>query len=127
MRFPSILTTMLPLALLAGCATPQQRVADREDLLAAAGFVARPANTPQRAAMLASLPPDRFTRRTRGSSFVYVFPDPLVCSCIYFGDEVAYGRYRQEVLQRRIANEQLLAAQINEQTAWDWGPWGPLW
>ena len=105
---------------------PQQIVSDREDLLAAAGFRAQPANTPARQAMLRNLPPDRFVRRTRGDQFVYVFADPLVCACVYFGNEAAYGRYRQEVLNRQIANEQLLAAQLNQDAAWDWGPWGPF-
>ena len=125
MRVPSLVLLLT----LAACATPQQQVADREDLLSAAGFVARPANTPQRVAMLRTLPPNRFTQRTSGNRFVYIYPDPLVCACIYFGDQAAYGRYRQEVLQRQIASDQLLAAQMNQQAAWDWGPWGagPFW
>jgi len=125
MRVPSLVLLLT----LAACATPQQQVADREDLLSAAGFVARPANTPQRVAMLRTLPPNRFTQRTNGNRFVYIYPDPLVCACIYFGDQAAYGRYRQEVLQRQIASDQLLAAQMNQQAAWEWGPWGagPFW
>ena len=104
-----------------------QLTENKEDLLTAAGFVARPANTPARQAMLRTLPPGRFTRRARGNAFAYVFPDPLVCGCIYFGDEAAYGRYRQEVLNRRLVNDQLLAAQMNADAAWDWDAWGPLW
>ena len=74
--------------------SPQQRVEDKEDLLAAAGFAARPANTPQRQAMLRRLPPDRFVQRARGNQFVYLFADLLVCNCLYIGDQTAYGRYR---------------------------------
>ena len=37
---------------IAGCATPQQQAAQKEDLLAAAGFQVRVANTPQRIAAL---------------------------------------------------------------------------
>jgi hypothetical protein len=125
MRLRKVLLVVLPsAALLSGCATPQQRVAEREDLLTAAGFVPRPANTPARQAMLRTLPPNRFSQRTQGNSFAYIYPDPLVCGCVYFGDQAAYGRYRQEVLQRRLANDQLLAAQMNQDAAWDWGPWG---
>ena len=113
--------------LLGACTTPQQRVEDKENLLAAAGFTARPANTPERQTMLHSLPPDKFVQRQRGDGFVYLFADPLVCNCLYIGDQVAYGRYRQEVLQRQIANDQVMAAQMNEDAGWNWGSWGPGW
>jgi hypothetical protein len=111
--------------LVSACATPQQVVQNREDLLAAAGFTIRPANTPQRQDLLRTLPPNRFVQRVRGDRVLYLYADPLVCACLYIGDQVAYGRYRQEVFQRRIANDQLLAAQMNENAAWQWGPWGP--
>ncbi len=123
----SVRVSLLALAaLLSACASPQQVVSNREDLLDAAGFTAQPANTPARQAMLRNLPPDRFVRRARGSQFVYIFADPLVCACVYFGNEAAFGRYRQEVLNRQIVNDQMLAAQLNQDAAWDWGPWGPF-
>jgi hypothetical protein len=110
--------------LLSACMSQQQRVENKEDLLAAAGFVARPANTPERQAMLHRLPPDRFVQRARGNQFVYLFADPLVCNCLYVGDQAAYGRYRQEVLRRQLANEQMMAAQMNEDAVWNWDAWG---
>ena len=124
MLFRNSFLALLGVALLvSGCTNPQQRVENKEDLLAAAGFIARPANTPERQAMLHRLPPDRFVRRARGNQFVYLFADPLVCNCLYIGDEAAYGRYRQEMQQRLIANEQLLSAEMNEDTTWTWGWW----
>lgn len=105
------------------CATPQQRAVDREDLLTAAGFTARPANTPERVASLRGLPPNKVVQQTRGSTVSYVYADPLVCACLYVGDQAAFGRYRQEVFQRRLANEQAMTAQMN-QMDWDYGPWG---
>ena len=47
-------------AALAACQTQQQIVTQHEDNLAAAGFIIRPANTPERKAMLSRLPPNRF-------------------------------------------------------------------
>ena len=41
--------------LLSACVSKQQAVENREDLLAAAGFTARPANTPQRLQALQTL------------------------------------------------------------------------
>ncbi len=110
----------------AACATPQQRAVERENLLSAAGFTVQPANTPDRVASLRSLPANKVVQRVRGGSVRYVYADPLVCACLYVGDQAAFGRYRQEVFQRRLADEQAMTAQMN-QTAWDDGPWGPMW
>ena len=109
---------------LAACATPQQRAEHREDLLAAAGFTALPADTAQRTASLHALPPNKVVQRIRGASIRYVYADPLVCACLYVGDQAAFGRYRQEVYQRQLADEQAMTAQMNLDD-WDWGAWGP--
>ena len=108
---------------IAACATPQQRAVDRENLLSAAGFTALPANTPGRVASLRSLPPNKVVQQTRGSTVSYVYADPLVCACLYVGDQAAFGRYRQEVFQRRLADERAMTAQMNQMN-WDYGPWG---
>lgn len=44
-------------------------------------------------------------------------------TCLYVGDQAAYGRYRQEMFQRQLVNEQAMTAQMN-QMDWDDGPWG---
>ena len=108
---------------IAACATPQQRAQDRENLLSAAGFTVKPANTPARVLSLRSLPANKLVQQTVGDSVRYVYADPLVCACLYVGDQAAFGRYRQEVFQRQLANEQSMTAQMN-QDSWDYGPWG---
>jgi hypothetical protein len=114
-------------AMLGGCTAIQRaEVSDKEDLLAAAGFVQRPANTPDRQAMLTRLPAHRFVRRVSGEEVSYLFADPLVCNCLYVGTQAAYGRYQQIALSRRIAEDRVMAAQMEQQAAmdWGWGPWG---
>jgi hypothetical protein len=120
----AFLTLLGPALFLSACMSPQQRVQSKEDLLAAAGFIARPANTPEREAMLRSLPPNQLVQQAHGDQFVYVFADPLVCKCVFTGDPSAYSRYR--LLEQRI-NEQLVAVQMNEDVVWNWGDWGPTW
>ena len=120
---PPCLAALAACLLAAACASPQQRAEDHENLLSAAGFTARPANTPVRIASLRSLPPNKVVQQTRGNTINYVYADPLVCACLYVGDQAAYGRYRQEVFQRRLANEQEMTAQMNQMN-WDYGPWG---
>ncbi|MDT7952581.1 MAG: hypothetical protein RQ966_13845 [Acetobacteraceae bacterium] len=123
MRFTVMLA--VPALLLAGCASPQEQVASQENLLSASGFEPRPANTPERVAMLRKLPPNRFSMRPHGNTFTYIYPDPINCGCVYFGDQSDYARYRQTVAARRLANDQLLAAETYNDASWNWGAWGP--
>ena len=111
-------------ASLAGCAAQRQDVSQQENQLSAAGFTVRPANTPDRLAMLKRLPPDRFVQRTHGDMVTYVYADPLVCGCLYVGDQQAFGRYQQYVQAMRIADEQQLTAQLYNDPGWDWAGWG---
>jgi hypothetical protein len=124
-RAASALPALAACLFVAACATPQQRAGDRENLLTAAGFTARPANTPERVTSLRTLPANKVVQRVRSGTVRYVYADPLVCGCLYVGDQAAYGRYQQEVFQRRLADEQAMTAQMN-QFAWDDGPWGPI-
>ena len=110
---------------LSACQTPQQQVTDKEDNLSAAGFQVRPANTPERQAMLHRLPAHRFVQRTRGDVVSYVYADPLVCNCLYVGSQDAYGRYRMHMQQQQLADEQQMTAQMYSDPGWNWGAWGP--
>ena len=106
-----------------GCVSPQQQAVQKEDLLAAAGFQVRIADTPQRLAALKRLPPNKFITRGVNGQPVYLYADPLVCRCVYFGTQQNWAAYRQEVFARQLANEAQMTAIMNEE-AWDWGPWG---
>jgi hypothetical protein len=110
--------------LVAGCETTKEMVAHKEDSLTAAGFTARPANTPQRVAMLKRLPADRFVQKPSGNTVHYVYADPLVCGCLYVGTEQAYAQYVRNEQQQDLANEQLMTAQMYSDPAWDWDAWG---
>lgn len=113
------------LGLLSACQTPQQRVVEREDNLSAAGFIVRPANTPERKAMLARLPAHHFVQRVKGDEVHYVYADPLVCGCLYVGSQQAYSQYKQHEQQQHLADEQQMTAQTYSDAAWNWGAWGP--
>ena len=111
--------------LLTGCAALQRNaVQDRESLLSAAGFTVLPATTPDRQAMLTRLPANRVSQIIQGQYVTYVYPDPVLCQCLYTGGQQAFAQYSAYVQQRRIADEQITAAQLNYDGAWDWGPWG---
>jgi hypothetical protein len=113
---------------LGACQTQQQAVKQHEDNLAAAGFIIRPANTPERKAMLSRLPPNKFVKREKGDTVHYVYADPLVCGCLYVGSQQAYGQYKQDQQQKHLADEQQMTADSYSDAAWnwnEWGPWGP--
>jgi hypothetical protein len=107
----------------AGCVSPQQQVTQKEDLLAAAGFQIRIADSPRRIAAMKRLPPNKFVTRVVNGQPVYQYADPLVCRCVYFGSQQNWDAYRQEVLAKQLADEAQMTAIMN-QTDWDWGPWG---
>jgi len=129
---------------LMGCASESSKVAQREDLLAASGFTIKPADNPKRQAMLAKLPAHHFVQRAKNGKAIFLYADPSVCACLYIGDDKAYSRYQETVLQRQMArdegddqaqliresrsdyNADLKTTEIEDE-GWDWGPWGPGW
>ena len=52
---------------------------------------------------------------------VYLYADPLVCRCAYFGAQQNWAAYRQEVFAKQLADEAQMTAIVNQE-AWDWGP-----
>ncbi|WP_245454231.1 hypothetical protein [Aquabacter cavernae] len=106
---------------LAGCVTATK---EKENMLAAAGFQMRFADTPERVASLKTLPSHKFTVQNQGGAPVYLYADPTVCGCIYYGTEENYQNYRQMVFQQQLANQQQMTAMMAQQAAFDYGPWG---
>jgi hypothetical protein len=105
------------LLLLAGCIAVTAcaaQVQNKEDMLASAGFKAVPANTPGRQATLTRFPPHKFAHTIRNNAVVYVYADPTICDCLYFGSQAAYDRYRANVFQKHLANEQAFTTERND-------------
>ena len=122
-RLGAVIALLAALQASGGCQS--QIIQNKEDGLAAAGFILRPANTPERVAMLKRLPANRFVRREHGDVVHYVYADPIVCSCLYVGTQQAYSQYLRDRQQQQIADQQQLAAQEYDDAAWNWGAWGP--
>ena len=106
---------------LACCAA---QTVNEENLLAAAGFRIKPANTPARDASLRALPPHQLILVTRNDRTVWLYADPTGCHCLYVGNPEQYQRYSQLKANQQIAETRLQAAQL-EQMNWGWGVWGP--
>jgi hypothetical protein len=93
-----------------------------EQLLAAAGFEMKLADTPEKLANLSALTPRRtLIPQERDNRLYYVFADPDLCKCLYVGTAMQY----QRALQESFASDQAIAIgqQLNA-LSWDlWVPW----
>src|SRR5438445_13684150 len=98
--------------MLAGCATIRGSEArSTEQLLAAAGFVMRPADTTERQQRLAAMPPYQLVSRTKDGKVVYTYADPATCKCLYVGGSKEYSEYQRLRVQHQIARDQAWVAQ----------------
>ena len=123
--------SLVCLIALSACVSTEDRVSQEGDQLAAAGFLMKPANTPERKEMMSRIPPHTLLRQVDGDDVTFVYADPLVCNCIFVGTQEAYGRYQQYLQARRLVNDQRQAAMMWSGWyggPWGWGPgWGPRW
>lgn len=117
-------------SLLAGCAFFNEMGSKQtEQLLAAAGFQARPASTAKAQALLAKLPPYQVQMWKKGKGVVYYYADPKN-GAVWVGGPAEYQKYQQLSIQQGIAQDNLYAAEENEMAAMEWDEWdefGPYW
>ena len=125
---------MVAVFALAGCAVVQEvqksEATDTEQLLAAAGFKMRPADTPAKMAHAQTLAQRKLITHQRNGKVYYVYADALNCQCLYVGNAAAYQRYQQLLVERQIAAQQRMTAEMNMDAAMNWdmyGPWDPWW
>lgn len=111
---------------LGGCATIRRHATlDTEQVLAAAGFLMKLSDTPEKLASLRALPPRTLVPQSRGGRLYYVYADSETCRCLYVGTEAQYQEYQRLVLAQRRADEELMAAQDNLSATLNWGIWDP--
>jgi hypothetical protein len=129
-KTPIVALTLLLLAALAGCASYDAQ--NKESLLVAAGFRTRTPTTAKQQAMFNGMTPYKLERRIRNGKVLYAYADKDK-NVVYIGGENEYQKYKQLALQQSIAQDQLEAAQINEEASmYDdfgpyWGPWNTWW
>ena len=112
-----LLATVAGAVLLAGCAGMGS--ANTTSLLTAAGFRARTPQTPKQQQMYAALPPYQVQRATVKGQVFYVYKDEKA-GLAYVGREQEYQRYQQLAIQQQIAQNQIMAAEMEQQAALDW-------
>ena len=104
--------------LLAGCAGMGS--SNTESLLSAAGFRVKTPQTPKQQQIYAAVPPYQVQRATvPGKGVFYVYKDEKA-GVAYVGREPEYQRYQQLAIQQQIAQNQIAAAEMEQQAALDW-------
>ena len=116
-----IFGTLALLILLSGCATSPQAT---PDLLAAAGFKPVTADTPEKQALLKTLPTGQLSLIKWKGKSLYVQPD-VANNRAMVGTPAEYQAYQQLRLANQMSNDNLIAAQMNDDAMMNWGVWGP--
>jgi len=115
-------TGVLALLVLAvGCETTST---SKTDMLSAAGFKLVAADNPKKQELLATLPADQLSLVTyKGKSF---YVQPAGNNSAYVGTPAEFQTYQQLRLAKQISNDNVMAAQMNQNAMNNWGgAWGP--
>jgi hypothetical protein len=122
-QIQTVLKTLAAVALTvfgAGCATD---MTEKENLAVAAGFKVITPTQPDHVALLPKLPKGQVTQVNYRGKTYYVLPDAKNNQA-YVGGPKQYQAYQQLRLARKISNDNLMAAQMNEAASMNWGGWG---
>ena len=120
----SLIGAFALLALAVGCTGMTTQ--SKENLLIAAGFQVITPKTAAHQQKLQTLPPGKVTLVQKGGKTYYVFPD-AAHNQAYVGGPTQYQAYQQLRLVNKLENENLEAAELNQDASMDWGMWGPGW
>ena len=114
------LVMLLGAVSLAGCAGVQTAdTQSAEQALTAAGFVARPADTPEKLATRRSLTPRKVLMQAQDGERQYVYADPTQCRCLYVGGETQYQQLRRQ--QQQVVDRFFAVEGTGDRM--DWGLW----
>jgi hypothetical protein len=116
------------LVLALGCSSMQTQ--NKENLLIAAGFKVIVPSTATQQQKLRALPAGKVTFVQKDRKIYYVFPD-AANNQAYVGGPQQYQAYKQLRLANKLANENLEAAEMNQDASMNWDTWrgwaGPGW
>ena len=93
-------------------AAQQQVIVEPNNLFTAAGFVVKYATTPEKRAILKSLPSNKLVKRTKNGITYYVYADAARCNCAYVGTAQAYAAYQNSPNDPSSGNQPSIALQM---------------
>ncbi len=101
-------------------------VEDTEQMLSAAGFTMKVADTPEKLAHLETLTQHKLVHHTRDGKLYYVYADATVAKALFVGDEKAYQDFQKLQIQQNIADQNAMTSMENRDAYMNWNMWGPL-
>jgi len=131
-KYLRVTAAVAMMAVLAGCQTIRNEGAkSTEQMLSAAGFQMKLAQTPEQLANIRSMQQRTLIPHVKDGQNIYVYADSEFCQCIYVGAESNYQEYQRMSYQKELADQQQTTAEmesenfINESAMMDWDVWGP--
>ena len=106
-------------------AMENQKTAQVERTLSAAGFQIKFADTPEKIDHLKTMTQRTLFPTRRDGELYYMYADAGMCNCLYVGTEKAYQRYQKLAIQQQIARNQRNTAEMYQMSSMNWGMWGP--
>lgn len=101
-----------------GCAMIEKSNAtDTEQILSAAGFNMKLADTPEKMAHVKSMKQRELISHIKDGSVYYAYADAEFCKCLYVGSEKSYQEYEKLTIQQTTA-------EMGQEAAMNWGAWG---
>jgi hypothetical protein len=101
----------------------------KENMLSAAGFHMRMADTPQKTAQLQSMTQRKLVPHQKDGKVYYTFANSKQGK-LYVGNAQNYQRYQELAAQQKMAREEYMAAEMQQEEMMDWDMWGfygPMW
>ena len=96
------LVLVAPFVFWACTITPEATGDQVENMLVAADFKFKTADTPQQMERMQALPQGRFIRHQAGGEVSYLYADVAGCKCVWRGDKAAYSRYKELARERKV-------------------------
>jgi len=119
----NIINLFAAIGFLLACA----EIEEKEQLLSAAGFSMKYADTPEKLDHLKIQEQHKIIPYIKGGKSYFVYADSSTCQCMYVGDDTAYQKYNNLQLQHDIALEQHQTAEMNQEWEMNGGRWGQPW
>ena len=108
---------VLPALLVVSCASMGS--SSTKQLLSASGFRVKTPENNEQMAIFQQLPAYKVQRGTHEGKVFYAYKDEAQ-GVAYIGGEKEYQKYQQLAVQRKIAQDQVTAAQMNRDLAYGW-------
>ena len=118
-----MVSAIVLLALMAGCATTATFPQDKANMLVAAGFKTITPKTAAQQQKLQQLQTGQVATIQKNGRTYYIVANPPQ-NVVYVGGPHEYQAYQQLRAQRQLAQENLQTAEMYQDAAMQWGAWG---